>query len=304
VSAIEPQLLSPLPTVEAVGEDDHPVSAFRRFQTRFRRQHLAVAALGILVALTLLAILIPLLPVQDPQHQSLIGSLQPPSRDHLLGTDQFGRDLFSRMLWGSRVSLFATFEATAIAFALAIPLGIAAGLLGGWIDLVLSRVADAFLSFPFLVMAIAVVGILGGGVATAMVAVGILFAPGLYRIVRAAVLQVREETFIEAAFAMGCSKLRIGARHVLPNVLPPLIVQASILMGYGLLAEASLSFLGLGISPDEISWGSMVGSEFSYLRQAPLPVLLPGAAIVLCVLSFNVFGDGLRDALGRPGRRG
>jgi ABC-type dipeptide/oligopeptide/nickel transport system permease subunit len=207
--------------------------------------------------------------------------------------------MLARMIVAARLSLFAALEACVIAFALAVPLGIAAGLVRGVVDVVLSRVADALLSLPFLVIAIAIVGILGGGVTPAMVAVGVLFSPGLFRLVRGAVLSIREETFIEAAYAIGDSKLQVGLWHVLPNTFPTLIVQASILMGFGMLAEASLSFLGLSISLDEISWGSMVGTQFSLLRQAPQVVVPPGLAIVLCVMAFNVLGDGFRDALGR-----
>lgn len=287
------------PGRSSAGIDGQPVSAGRRFARQLFKQHAAVIALAFLALVTVLALAGPRLPLHNPQTTDLGNRLLGPSLSHPLGTDQYGRDMLARMIIGARLSLFAALEACAIAFALAVPLGIAAGLLKGMTDVLLSRLADALLSLPFLVIAIAVVGILGGGVTPAMVAVGVLFSPGLFRLVRGAVLSIREETFIEAAYAIGESKFQVGLWHVLPNALPTLIVQASILMGFGMLAEASLSFLGLGISPDEISWGSMVGTQFSLLRQAPQVVVLPGLAIVLCVMAFNVLGDGFRDALGR-----
>jgi peptide/nickel transport system permease protein len=294
-----PDLELPRSELSLAGVDGPPLSAGRRFARRLFRQRIAVIALAFLAVVAVLAITAPWLPLHNPQTQDLGNRLLSPSWSHPLGTDQYGRDMLARMIVASRLSLFAALEACTIAFALAVPLGIAAGLLRGVIDILLSRLADALLSLPFLVIAIAIVGILGGGVTPAMVAVGVLFSPGLFRLVRGAVLSIREETFIDAAFAVGDSKLQVGLWHVLPNVFPTLIVQASILMGFGMLAEASLSFLGLGISLDDISWGSMVGTQFSLLRQAPQVVVPPGLAIVLCVMAFNVLGDGFRDALGR-----
>jgi len=271
----------------------------RRFLTLFLRQHIAVGALGFLLLVVLAAVAAPILPLQDPLYQNLSASIQGPTLHHLLGTDTLGRDLLSMTIYGARTSLLAALEATLVCLLIAVPLSLLAGMMGGWIDMLLSRMADALLSLPFLVVAIAVIGVIGGGLTTAMFTVGVLFSPGLYRVLRGSVLTVREETYIEAATAVGCSRAQVAYRHVLPNIRAPLFVQSAILMSYGLLAEAALSFLGLGISPNQISWGSMVGTQFSALQRSPGVVLIPGAAIVLCVISFNLIGDGLRASIGR-----
>lgn len=203
------------------------------------------------------------------------------------------------MIYGARTSLLSALLAAAVSIVLALPLSLLAGLVGGVVDGLLSRAADVLLSLPFLVVAIAVIGVVGGGLPVAMITVGVLLAPGLFRILRGSILAVKEETYIEAAVAAGCGPVQVAVRHVLPNVRAPLIVQSAILISFGLLAEAGLSFLGLGVSQDQISWGAMVGTQFSQLQTAPWTVLQPGIAIVCCVLAFNLVGDGLRAAAGR-----
>jgi peptide/nickel transport system permease protein len=286
-------------------EDAPVVTPRRRFLRRLRRQRLAVVALVFLACLALAALLAPFLPLPDPNAQDFSRALQPiGTSGHLLGTDWDGRDLLSRVVFGARYSLMAAVESVAVGLVLGVPAGLAAGYLGGLADMLMSRIVDAMLSFPFLTIAIAVVGILGPGLAKAMFAVGVLFSPVLFRVVRASVLVVREETFIEAARAIGCSTRRIIVRHVLPNALSPLLVQAALFMGLGLLAEAGLSFLGLGVQPPNASWGSMIGLGFSYVSRSYWVILLPGLCIMLTVMAFNVVADGLRDALAGSQRRG
>jgi peptide/nickel transport system permease protein len=275
----------------------------RRFVRRFRREGTAVVALAFLLFVVVVAILAPVLAPFDPDAQSLVDRLQPPSREHLFGTDDLGRDVLSRMLYASRVSLIAAVQATAIGVVLGVPLGLAAGFARSWLDAVASRVADAVMSIPALLLALAIVGVLEPNLTSAMVAIGIVYAPRLFRVTRAAALSVREETYVEAARSVGAGPGRIVAGHVLPNVLSPLIVQISLAMGVAILFEASISFLGLGVQPPDASWGSMLGRSTRFFEEAPYLVVIPGIAILLTVLSFNVLGDGIRDSLGREIRR-
>lgn len=281
-----------------------PVSARRRFVRRFLRQRAAVVALGFLIVLAGVALASPWITPADPNAQELTAVLQPPGDGHLLGTDELGRDVLSRLIVGARVSLQAAVQATLIALIIGVPLGLVAGYFGGRIDRVLMTVNDAFMSLPALILAIALVGILGPGLTNAMVAVGVVFAPRVLRLVRGTVLEVKEETYIEASRSIGTGSGRILRRHVLPNVLSPLIVAASLMAGRAMLAEASLSFIGLGVQPPEASWGAMLGRAFRYTSQAPYLIVYPGIAIAVTVLAFNVLGDGLRDSLGREVRRG
>lgn len=273
------------------------------FVHRFHRQRLAVVALWFLVLIGLVVVLAPLIAPHDPNAIDVRRVLEGPSAEHLLGTDDLGRDVLSRLLFAGRISLLAAVEAVGIALLLGVPLGLISGYVGGWVDTVIMRFNDALMSFPALILAIAIIGFLGPSVTNAMVAIGIVYAPRLMRVVRGSVLSVREETYIEASRSIGCSPYRMIRRHVLPNVLSPLIVQTTLSLGLAILAEASLSFIGLGVQPPEASWGAMLGRSFAYLAEAPLFVISPGIAITLVVLSFNVVGDGLRDALGRD-RRG
>jgi ABC-type dipeptide/oligopeptide/nickel transport system permease subunit len=202
------------------------------------------------------------------------------------------------------VSLIAAVQAVALALVLGVIPGLLAGFFGGWVDMVISRITDALMSFPPLLLAIAIVGVFGPNLRNAMIAVGVIFAPRFLRLTRSAVLSVKEETYIEASRSIGTSTAAVLRRHIVPNILSPLIVQVSLSLGFAMLAEASLSFLGLGVQPPEASWGAMVGRAYRFLNQAPTMVLFPGAAIALTVLSFNVLGDGLRDSFGREVRVG
>jgi peptide/nickel transport system permease protein len=281
-----------------------PLSARRRFIRRFRANRAATVALIFLALLLVLAVIGPTIAPHDPNQQDLVHSLLGPfSKGHVLGTDDLGRDVFSRLIVAARVAMSAAGQAVLIGLIIGVPPGLIAGYFGGWVDLLVMRVMDAVQSFPPLILAIAIVGILGPGLRNAMLAVGIVFAPNFLRIVRASVLEVREETFIEASKSIGTPPLRIIRKRILPNVLPSLLVQVSLAAGFSLLAEASLSFLGLGVQIPQASWGSMLGRGYQFLRRQPWLIAFPGITIALTVLAFNVVGDGLRDSIGREERR-
>lgn len=280
-----------------------PVSMRQRFLRRFRRQPSAVVALTFLAVLTLVAVLAPLLAPQDPEAQNLRAVLAPAGDGHLFGTDDLGRDVLSRLIYATRISLLAAAQAVGVAVALGVVPGVLAGYLGGVVDTVIMRITDAVMSYPPLILAIALVGLLGPSLTNAMIAIGILYAPRFLRLMRGTVLGVREETFIEACRSVGCSTSQIIRRHVLPNVLSPLLVQISLVAGFAMLAEASLSFLGLGVQPPDASWGSMLGRASRNMDRSPMLVVYPGLLLALTVLAFNVLGDGLRDSLGRETRR-
>lgn len=280
-----------------------PASVFARFVRRFRSQPAAMAAFIFLVLMILVAIAAPLIAPKDPTAQNLRAVLQPISSAHLLGTDELGRDVFSRLIFATRISMLAAAQAVIISVGIGVIPGAIAGYFGGWLDTVIMRITDAIMSYPPLILAVAIVGLLGPNLRNAMIAIGILYAPRFLRLMRSTVMAVREETFIEASRSVGCSTPRIIGRHVLPNVLSPLLVQVSLVAGFAMLAEASLSFLGLGVQPPEASWGSILGRAVRFLDRAPHMVIVPGLMIALTVLAFNVFGDGLRDSLGRETRR-
>lgn len=279
-------------------------SARARFLRRFRRQVPGLIALGYLVLVVLSALCAPLLATHDPLQQNLSGVLQPPGGGHVLGTDDLGRDVFSRALYAGRISLVAAAQAVAVAVVLGVVPGLIAGYAGRRVDAVIMRVTDALMSFPPLILAIAFVGVLGPSLTNAMFVIGVIFAPRFVRLVRGTVLSIREETFIEASRSIGTPTARVIRRHVLPNALSPLIVQISLTAAMAMLAEASLSFLGLGVQPPDASWGSMIERGFRYTAAAPWLTIFPGLLIALTVLAFNLLGDGLRDSLGRETRRG
>jgi peptide/nickel transport system permease protein len=261
-----------------------------------RRRSFVVAA-GFVVVLIVVAVLAPAVSPQDPDVQTLADRLSGPSAQHLLGTDDLGRDVLSRLIYAARLALLAPLISVGVAIVLAVPTGLLAGLTGGWPDAVTGRLADTLLSLPGLAFALAVVAVVGPGLTNAMVAMGIVFAPSLYRVVRGATIAVAEEAYIESARAIGCSTRRILTSHVLPNIAAPFLVQVTILMGVALLAEASLSFLGLGVQPPDSSWGSMLQVAYQNQYEAPFAVLPAGIALLVTVLAFNTIGDTLRDVL-------
>jgi peptide/nickel transport system permease protein len=221
----------------------------------------------------------------------------PPSWSHLFGTDDFGRDVFSRVLFGAAVSFKVAFIAVGISATVGVTLGVLAGFLGRWIDELIMRVMDVLFAFPAVLLAITVMAILGRGVGNAMVAIAIVYIPIFARVTRGAVIGVRGREFVTAAVAMGQGRGRIMLRHVLPNSLGPVIVQTSLSLAFAILAEAALSFFGLGTQPPDPSWGRMLSEGRSFLHQAPWMGIFPGLAIMVSVLGFNLLGDGLRDVL-------
>jgi len=268
------------------------------FVRRFLSNRVAVAAAVILLFLVLVAIFAPWITPHDPNDQDIINRLKSPSESGVLGTDDFGRDVLSRLIIGTRVSLMASAEAVAIAALLGVPFGMLAGFHGGLADTVTSRVSDSIMSVPFLIMALTVISVIGYGLGKAMFVVGIVFAPNFFRVARAATQDVRGETYIEASTAIGCSTARTIWAHVLPNSLSPLLVQTTVTLGLGVSVEASLSFLGLGATPPTASWGSMLRTALTNVNQAAYLVWAPGIVITLTVLSLTLVGDGLRDAIG------
>ena len=263
---------------------------------RFARRRMALAGTLFLALLILGALAAPLVSPYDPLRQDLARMLTRPSPAHLLGTDDLGRDVLTRLLYGARLSLGAACLAVAIATVAGVPIGLVAGYLGGRIDDALMRVIDALQAFPALILAMAIAAALGPGLFNVMVAVGVVYTPRFARLVRGQVLALREEPFVESARAAGATHARVLARHVLPNVVAPIVVQVSIGVAFALLAETALSFLGVGIKPPEPSWGTDVGRGYRFMRLAPWLVFMPGTAILLTALAFNLVGDGIRDA--------
>jgi len=278
-------------------------SATQRFLRRFLRQRLSLGALGFLLALTLAAAFAPWVAPHDPLAQNLDRVLESPGADHWFGTDELGRDVLSRTLFAARVSLVAATQAVVIAIFIGVPPGLIAGLLGGRVDGLIMRATDALMSFPPLILAVALIAVLGPGLTNAMLAVGVLLSPTFLRLMRATTMAVAQETYVEAARSIGCTQGWIIRKHVLPNVVSPLFVQISVFAGVAMLAEAGLSFLGLGAQPPDASWGAMVGRGFRYISHAPSLIVFPGLAIAITVLALYVLGDGLRDSLGREVRR-
>jgi peptide/nickel transport system permease protein len=251
----------------------------------------------VVLAFIALALFAPWVSPMDPVATSWSAIRQAPSAQHWFGTDEIGRDVLSRVIWGTRASLLAGVVSVSISLLIGVPIGMAAGFLGGWVDAVISRITDAFLACPFLILAIALAAFLGPSLTNAMVAIGISAAPVFVRLTRGQVLGVKVEDYVEAARAVGNPHWRIALRHILPNILPALLVQATLSVAAAIIAEAALSFLGLGQQPPSPSWGSMLNAAQRFLATAPWMAIWPGLAIFLTVLSFNLVGDGLRDAL-------
>ncbi len=268
------------------------------FLAKLGRQRIAVAAAGVLVLVALAAVLAPVLAPYDPLAQSLGETLQGPSAAHWLGTDALGRDVFSRLLHAARVSIPAALLALSVAVALGVTSGLVMGYVGGRIDRVGMTVTDVVLTFPGVILAIALIAVLGNSTVNAMLALGIVFSPNFARLARAETLAVRKENYIAAAELLGYPFVRVLGRHILPNITPPLLVQAFLTFGFALLAQSGLSFLGLGVQPPHPGWGSMLAEGASYMSQSPLLIIPPGAAIAVTVLAANLLGDGLRDSIG------
>ena len=264
----------------------------------------AVVALIVLLAIVACSIFAPWISPYDPTLQDYNVILMPPSPDYILGTDDLGRDVFSRLIHGASASVYAAFLAVGVAAILGIPVGLIAGYAGGWVDDAISRIIDTFLSFPAIVLAIAVTGVLGIGLTNAMISVGIVFAPQLARLARARTLVLKQELYVDAARCFGASPTRILWKHVLPNAIQPVLVQMTLLMAVALLAEASLSFLGLGMQPPEPSWGGMIARAYLYMQIAPEQMYAPGLAILATALAFNTLGESLREAMDPTSAKG
>ncbi len=261
-----------------------------------RRQPLAALGVALLAVFVVCAVFAPWLAPQDPAQLDLPGRLMGPSWSHWFGTDELGRDILSRTLYGARISLIVAVSVVGLSLAVGLVAGGLAGFYGGWTDTVVNvYVTNAFMALPGILLAIAFVAFMGPGLGNVILALAISGWVGYARLVRGQVMAVKEREFVEAARALGASDLRIMTRHVLPNILQPLIVQAAIGMAGAVLAEATLSFLGLGVPPPTASWGSMLNDARSHLFDSPHLVVFPAAAVMLCVLSFNFIGDALRD---------
>ncbi|TMH08482.1 MAG: ABC transporter permease [Betaproteobacteria bacterium] len=269
---------------------------WRRAWRRLLRRRGAVLGFAVVAMFIVLAVFAPWIAPQDPIATSWSAIRQAPTPTHWFGTDEIGRDVLSRVVWGTRASLLAGVVSVSISLLLGVPIGLAAGFIGGVVDGIISRITDAFLACPFLILAIALAAFLGPSLTNAMIAIGVSATPIFVRLTRAQVLNVKVEDYIEAARAVGNPPWRVAWRHVMPNVVAPLIVQATLAVAAAVIAEASLSFLGLGQQPPAPSWGSMLNTAKNYVDNAPWMAIWPGLSIFLLVLSFNLLGDGLRDA--------
>jgi peptide/nickel transport system permease protein len=267
------------------------------FARRFLRHRLAVTGALIVLLLAFVGVFGRALAPYDPLGMDFGTLFAPPSLDHPFGTDEFGRDIFSRVLYGARISLQVAFIAVGISGSAGVLLGLMAGFLGGWVDELIMRVMDVLFAFPAVLLAITVMAILGRGVGNAMIAIAIVYVPIFARVTRGAVISVRGREYVTAARALGKGPMGIMARHVLPNSLGPIIVQTSLSLAFAILAEAALSFFGLGTQPPDPSWGRMLSEGRGFLRQAPWMGIFPGLAIMVSVMGFNFLGDGLRDLL-------
>ena len=269
----------------------------RRWWRRFARNRGAVFGLGVLLLIVVMSVFAPVLAPHDPLAQGVGPPLQRPSLDHWAGTDSFGRDLLSRIIYGARIALVVGVVSVALAMVIGVSLGLAAGYYGGWLDIVVMRAMDALFAFPIIILAIAMMAIMGFGVVNVIIAVAVGFIAPFARVTRADVLAVKEEPYVEAARLAGVSGPAIIVRHVLPNVLAPIIVQAALRVSGAIITEAGLSFLGLGPPPPTPVWGSMIAEGRNFIVMAPHVSTFPGIALMLAIIGLNLLGDGLRDTL-------
>jgi len=270
---------------------------WRRAVRRLVKRRGAMVGAAVVLFFVVVAVAAPLIAPYEPVATSWSAVRKPPSLEHWFGTDEIGRDVLSRVIFGARASLLAGVVSVGISLACGVPIGLVSGYVGGFLDGLLMRITDALLACPFLILAIALAAFLGPSLTNAMIAIGISAMPAFIRLTRAQVLNAKVEDYVEAARAVGNPHRRIVLRHILPNILAPIMVQATLAIAAAIIAEASLSFLGLGQQPPAPSWGSMLNTAKNFLDQAPWMAMWPGAAIFSVVLAFNLFGDGLRDAL-------
>ncbi len=284
------------PVVAAV-QTETPLPRRRSTLSKLLRNRSALIGGTVVLLFVLMAAFAPLLPLADPLKSNFLAIRKPPSELYWFGTDELGRDQVSRLFYGAQTSLLAGIVSVMIALAIGIPFGLLAGWYGGWTDIVISRITEAMLACPFLILAIAFAAILGPSLTNAMIAIGLSAVPIFIRLVRGQVMSVKAEDFVEGARSIGAGNLRIMLVHVLPNTLSPIVVQSTLFMAQAIILEASLSFLGLGQQPPSPSWGQMLNVAKNFMEQAPWMSVAPGVAIFLAVLGFNLLGDGLRDAL-------
>jgi peptide/nickel transport system permease protein len=284
-------------SIEAIIATPRAAPARRSLWRVVLRDIRAVLSIGYLALLLVVSIFAAQIAPYSPVDQNVAELLMPPSAAHWLGTDDLGRDVLSRLISGAPNSLYASTFAVSVALVLGVPVGLVIGFVGGWLDEIVSRFIDALLSFPPIVLAIAVTGVLGIGLTNAMLSVGIVFAPVLARLVRAQTLIVKQAVYVDAARAFGASTSQIIIRHIVPNAIQPIIVQVTLMLAIALLAEASLSFLALGVQPPQASWGGMLARAYNYIEIAPAQMYAPGFAILLTALAFNGLGESMRVAL-------
>jgi len=273
------------------------IALYKSMLKRFLQNKLAVVAGMFIVLLLSSALFAPVIAPYDPTTQDYAKIMNPPSSEHWFGTDEIGRDIFSRVIYGARVSLQAGLISVGIALGVGVPIGLISGFYRGFLDEVIMRITDALLSFPSLVLALALAAVLGAGLENAMIAIGIVLTPNFIRLVRAEVLAHREREYVEAAKASGLRDWRVMLVHIFPNTLAPMMVQATLAIAAAIISEASLSYLGLGTQPPTPSWGAMLSAGQGYLSEAPWIAFAPGIFIFLTVISINLFGDGVRDML-------
>ncbi|WP_067340669.1 ABC transporter permease [Stappia indica] len=281
----------------AADDNALPARSGSRAWKKLKRNKSALFGFLLVAFFVGIAVLAPILPIADPAATSWSAIRKPPSELYWLGSDEIGRDILSRMIWGAQASLLAGVVSVLIAVVVGVPFGLLAGYFGGWTDQIISRITDALLATPFLILAIALAAFLGPSLTNAMIAIGLSATPIFIRLTRGQVLSVKTEDYVEGARAVGLSDVAIMSRYILPNVFAPVLVQATLTVATAIIAEASLSFLGLGQQPPDPSWGSMLNVAKNFMTQAPWMAWWPGAAIFLVVLGFNLLGDGLRDAL-------
>ncbi|HEY4552706.1 MAG TPA: nickel transporter permease [Bacillaceae bacterium] len=273
------------------------VEYYKTVWKRLKQNKAALVGGFLILFFVVTAIIGPFLTTQDPTKVMILNKLQPPSSEHWLGTDNFGRDIFTRIIHGMGITLYVGFFSVAIGGVIGVFFGIISGYYGGKLDTVIMRLMDVLLAFPGILLALAIVSVLGGSIRNVIIAVAVFSIPAFARIVRGSTLTVRKLEYIDAVKALGASDARIIFKHILPNVMSPIIVQATLRIATAVLTASGLSFLGLGAKPPTPEWGAMLSDGRTYMAEAPHMVLVPGIAIVLVVLAFNIFGDGLRDAL-------
>lgn len=277
--------------------DSEGATGFKGIWARFRKHKLAVVSMFMVIILLLVALMAPIIAPYDPDENRPLERLSGPSMAHPFGQDHLGRDIFSRVIWGSRVSLSVGFIAGSLSLVVGVVLGALAGFYGGWVDNVIMRIAEIFVTIPQFLLVIAVVAALGPSLNNLMIVIGLTSWNGYARQVRAKVMQIKQLDYVEAALALGCDDKRIIFKHILPNAVVPIIVMATLNIASVIILESSLTFLGFGAQPPQSTWGSILNEGRSYFLKAPHIATYPGLAIMLTVLSFNLMGDGLRDAL-------